>query len=321
MGNEKKIDMAFKPTSYWPESLDMDTLLSRIKGKARRDMARRILEEEGFPGLTEFVARENLDDVDREMWGRIHPQLMGGEYLPNLSEGEVEIVRISLKSTTGDQISIRARKTGSKITYRVVDEYETDFNLHFQESDEPLSLEELITFLDRTVHPDDERPGGLIQSHWNFLYDQDRLIEEAVDFVSLESAFYPELVAYYAKVADEWMEKRNREYEEECESREPDIPSPGSVEIGPQLLDLLESWANGGLGWDAARNMSFLAHALKGRGPKVLQYLEEEDTIRAKGVLEKIKSTANGHFHRNPMAAMYNSPLRIVKQEVLGESE
>jgi hypothetical protein len=37
---------------------------------------------------------------------------MGGEYLPDYEEGDVEIARIELESTTADVISIRVKKEG-----------------------------------------------------------------------------------------------------------------------------------------------------------------------------------------------------------------
>ena len=61
------------------------------------------------------------------MWGRLHPSNMGGEYLPLLRKGEVEIARISLQSVTADQISIRARRLSKRIGYRIVDEYEMGY--------------------------------------------------------------------------------------------------------------------------------------------------------------------------------------------------
>ena len=64
-----------------------------------------------------------LDKAMREAWGRMHPSNMGGEYLPPLRKGEVEIARISLESVTADQISVRARRVRERIRYRVVDEY------------------------------------------------------------------------------------------------------------------------------------------------------------------------------------------------------
>ena len=48
---------------------------------------------------------------------------MGGEYLPPVKKGEVEIARISLESVSGDQISVRARRSGGRISYSIVDEY------------------------------------------------------------------------------------------------------------------------------------------------------------------------------------------------------
>jgi hypothetical protein len=49
------------------------------------------------------------DDDECKGWGAVHPLLMGGEYLPGVDKEEVEIMRISLASTSGDQISVRAR--------------------------------------------------------------------------------------------------------------------------------------------------------------------------------------------------------------------
>ena len=116
MTNTLAIDMTFRPDTYWPESRTIEQLLARIKGKARRDIARDILETKGFPALTTFVAREELSEPDRQDWGRIHPAMMGGEYLPGLADDEVEIARLSMKSTTADQISIRARRIEKKIS-------------------------------------------------------------------------------------------------------------------------------------------------------------------------------------------------------------
>lgn len=140
---------------------------------------------------------------------------MGGEYLPDLEPGEVEIVRIGLKSTMADQISVRARQAGQKIRYAIADEYETAFQLPFRESTEPLSLDELVAFLDGSKHPDDQWPGGLIQSHWNYLYDDFGEIEEAVAFVSVESTFYPQLDGYYSDVGARWIAQRYHEPDEQ----------------------------------------------------------------------------------------------------------
>jgi hypothetical protein len=82
---------------------------------------------------------------------------MGGEYLPNYGRQEVEIARIALASTTSDVISLRARPSGLRIKYTLVDEYKTEFQLPQETSSRPFSLRELIRFLD-SVEQEDADP-------------------------------------------------------------------------------------------------------------------------------------------------------------------
>ena len=63
------IDLSYRPQTYWPVSLTQEQLISRIKGDARQNIARGILQTEGFPGLNEFLAREELSKEEREIWG------------------------------------------------------------------------------------------------------------------------------------------------------------------------------------------------------------------------------------------------------------
>src|SRR5882724_6852578 len=60
-----------------------------------------------------------LSNEDRSGLGKIHPSFMGGEYLPDYAEGELEIARIELESTTTDVISIRAKKMASESHIRL----------------------------------------------------------------------------------------------------------------------------------------------------------------------------------------------------------
>ncbi len=55
------------------------------------------------------------------------PTLDIGEFLPILTNGVVEVARISLASVTGDVISIRLRKTPRKFAVDIVDEYGSVF--------------------------------------------------------------------------------------------------------------------------------------------------------------------------------------------------
>ena len=51
---------------------------------------------------------------------------MGGEYLPDLKQDEVEIARITIASTTQDVTSVFVRRGKRRTYYRVVDEYGGD---------------------------------------------------------------------------------------------------------------------------------------------------------------------------------------------------
>jgi hypothetical protein len=200
------IDLDYRPDTYWPVSRTREQFLANINGKARREIACEVLDNEGFGGLTAFVARTVLDDEECREWGSVHPWLMGGEYLPQLAE--VEIARISLKSTTADQVSVRARQVQGKIEYAVGDEYEMSYRLLFGESVSPLSLEELIAFLDGSVNDEDTYTGGLVISHWNSCVEYVD-VEEAADFARVDSAWYPDLDEYYCRVAAGWIEENS----------------------------------------------------------------------------------------------------------------
>jgi len=207
----KDIDLDFRPDTYWPKSLTPDQLISRIRGKVRQDMARQVFSEKGFTGLSEFIAREELGEEDRAAWGAIHPMFMGGEYLPPSDDGEVEIVRISLRSVTGDQISVRAKREGETVKYRVVSEYEDDEDMHylqpFYESNGPLTLGRLVSLIDGSEIPGDIYSGGLVVASWNAGYDGSGKVDDSINFVSIDSPFYPELKTYYETLSIGWREQ------------------------------------------------------------------------------------------------------------------
>lgn len=202
-----QFDLSYRPDTYFPESRTRDQLLSTIKGQARRELVAHTLEEEGFSSLDSFIARPELTEDQRQSWGRIHPDLMGGEYLPDFEETEVEIARVSLQSVTFDQISVRAEDYGDSIRLSVVDEYDTEFDLPFEVIPEPLTFGELVDFLDNTTSVGYVGGKGLVTGHWWAQYiSENHSIEEATDFASIESAFYPDLKAYYRTYTHTWIE-------------------------------------------------------------------------------------------------------------------
>ena len=127
-----------------------------------------------------------------------------GEYLPSLEDGEVEIVLIKLQSTTGDLCSLRARRDGKGITYRMVDEYEQEVVLDPPQSTQPLSLAELANLL-WSFSWDDE---PFIRGTWEQDLDQGTEMEEIRRFMSLESEFYNNIQAWYDGRFDDWRAHR-----------------------------------------------------------------------------------------------------------------
>jgi hypothetical protein len=177
------IDLAFRPKTYfWPLGLDKH-LLTHVKGAARRAMLQRLIDEGRLDEIPDFLAAAKLSEAERTSIGRIHPRLMGGEYLPDQVEGEVEIARIEIASSTGDVTSVYARREGSDIHYRVVDEYEGDTLTGDTErtSAEPLTLGELTDYF---------------LNSWNLFevleFNEFANLDEALAFFDGRSEFYPD---------------------------------------------------------------------------------------------------------------------------------
>ena len=57
-------------------------------------------------------------------------------------------------------------------------------------------------------------PGGLLINHWEQMLDWDYSLDEAIEFASIESAWYPQLDSYYAQVAVDWCEAKCKEHPE-----------------------------------------------------------------------------------------------------------
>lgn len=142
------IDLRYRPSTYfWARERGI-LLLSDIKGVERRKLYEMALAD----GQTHFVdptlTQHALTQVERKAQGGVHPAFMGGEYLPNQFEGEVEIARITIASTTQDVTCVYAKQMGRRIHYRVVDEYEGDTleGRAHRTSNQPLSLQQLTEF-------------------------------------------------------------------------------------------------------------------------------------------------------------------------------
>jgi hypothetical protein len=202
MTDPKKFDLGYRPDSYWEAPDPVRAIVGDIKGDLRRQMVRDLLER-GIE-IEEELLGESASEPLRTRLGQIHPQWMGGEYLPDLLAGEVEIARLTLDSTTRDVYSVRARRREGRIRYRIVDEYETRWDCSRESSARPLTLGELVTLID-TATFQGYNGGDLTDA----LRDGcGGLPEEDADFVTVTSEFYPDLEAYYREKAAAWLADR-----------------------------------------------------------------------------------------------------------------
>ena len=199
------INYTFRPESYWDVSDPLQAILVNVKGTRRRQMIRDYWEAGAIAELEKGLLRDNLTEEDRVGLGKIHPSFMGGEYLPDYAEGEVEIARIELESTTADVISIRVKKEGERIAYSIVDEYETEFNILPTHSDKPLTLSELVRLIDGAM---EEGSLGLYYTQMNYEGGERSIewLDQMRHFTRVESVFYPQLNRHYEKLLSFWYE-------------------------------------------------------------------------------------------------------------------
>jgi hypothetical protein len=224
---DRSIDLDYRPRTYWLQDAAA-YIISRISGSVRRAEAERIYAEGGLSALQGWRTQEQLSDADRKAWSSVHPAMMGGEYLPELAEDEVEIARITVASTMGDVVSVRARKIApDRIRFSVVDEYHdqldedddddgdgpTQYRFTPKTAAHPLSLREVVALIESMAHTgaSDYHPNPIwsfIQtceesSSCHLLYDQavdDETASHTFDGqVVVTSTFYPELEDYDAR--------------------------------------------------------------------------------------------------------------------------
>jgi hypothetical protein len=201
------LDLSYRPESYfWPITHETHTIAA-IKGERRRNAIREAYDANRVTALDEYYSTPVLQEADRRALGMLHPSFMGGEYLPNRQEAEVEIARITIDSTTSDVTSIYAKAGKSRIYYRVVDEYRgTSLSeKRTRSSKRPLSLEELIGFFLGAWSLQEVLEGNNL----------DR--EGAQDFTHPSSEFYPQFSEAISALIDSWYPAEDDDEEQDDE--------------------------------------------------------------------------------------------------------
>jgi len=196
------VDLLFRPKSYFlPQSLKT-RVLSSIKGADRKAIVAKMFEDGRESEIPPELLQSALSDEQRRAVGAIHPRLMGGEYLPDVEQGEVEIARITIESVTQDVACVYASQSGSRFRFRVVDEYDGDTLTGITEmvSNAPLTLGELSRF---------------VLEAWDFFGVLDMNFEHegypperVLGFFRASSEFYPTFPQLVRQRVDEFLEER-----------------------------------------------------------------------------------------------------------------
>lgn len=178
------VDLTRAPKSYFvPHGLERH-LVSKIKSAVIRADLNALLDQGDYQQVRKVLIDEDRDNAFFNAMGHSHPMFLGGNYLPDTKEGEIEIARLCLRSVTYDVSAIYVRREQGVIHYRVVDEYD-GMTLHeepYAQSETPMTLEAFTALvvekcgLDGTVNENE------------FV-----AVQEALDFFWAESYFYPDL--------------------------------------------------------------------------------------------------------------------------------
>jgi hypothetical protein len=131
----------FKPAPNAEESI-----LRRIKGNYRRSFVGAAIKDGGLESIPEAWTTHELSENLKNLLQQQHPAARGGEDLPDLEDGEVEIARLSLtNSVHGEVTSLRAKQEeGAKVVLRMVDEYESEIVLPHSTIDALLTSEQVV---------------------------------------------------------------------------------------------------------------------------------------------------------------------------------
>lgn len=218
MPSKENYNMNYRPKTYWVYGDQHTKVEATVKGSVRRTIAK--LGLEGDPvALTDPHAFDvSLTDKERGLRASMHPSLMGGEFLPDYDDGEVEIARVSYASVTADVVSVRARWFETEIHYSIVDEYYDDYGSYqitLKSSKTPLTFEEIISLIDTAMGGacQCEDGNGLVLPVLNGNVETG--LDNLAGFVEVTSPFYPQLNDWYSTVFKEWLDEKLREEEDE----------------------------------------------------------------------------------------------------------
>lgn len=343
MPDKNKYNLSYRPPAYFDTAT---VVIANIKGQYRRQKLKELIEAGDLEEIDEWLVKWKLSDDERQASTMVHPMYMGGEYLPDYRLGEVEIARVSLESVTSDVISIRARPHHNKIHYRIVGEYETRFRFKPRETDEPLTMGELIALLDGASGVFDEAR-GFTDAYRNYSLENGSDLKSLLSFVTISSEFYPELGQWYRDQADEWYYEKFRELVAELSTPEEwgniaDIDGDRALMAANDIPDLLykcqalahialaiassnRTRAHGIFSQARQAAMQFINSSQKREGFHYIREIQEQAKYRAANVyaasFRALDPRDPSELRRFAKRAMAGQPLILLLSEISSEGK
>jgi hypothetical protein len=179
---DEEDDADGSPDYFAPAPSAAEACLRQIKGNYRRAMVQNALETDALEDVPPAWRTHNLSENLKKYLLNKSPDALGGEDLPDLDEGQVEIARLTnLDSVHGEVVSLRAeRGDDDTIVLSLVDEFENEYELLDSVFDAPLSAAEVVAvFRDAEPSPLDEEGEWSFSSF--FYSDLDEVAADDVD--------------------------------------------------------------------------------------------------------------------------------------------
>ena len=129
----------------------------------------------------------------------------------NKNQDEVEICSIFLDSSQGEIITLRTKKKNDDFIFWIGDEHSNKYSLKQTNSSQTLTLEEFVDLLNtcRMKLFGTKCKPGIIRYHIeDAIESMEMLKDDAMNFVTIKSDFYPELEKYYEEQKGVWCDEK-----------------------------------------------------------------------------------------------------------------
>jgi hypothetical protein len=88
-----------------PAATAEEEIIRRIKGNYRRRFVSHAMRDQNTDSIPDLWKNHEFSEVLKNWLGRQNPQFRGGEDLPDLENGEIEIARLTLANSVHGEVT------------------------------------------------------------------------------------------------------------------------------------------------------------------------------------------------------------------------